>query len=828
MQDVSLYYQFANDFAVKTNRSIFVTGKAGTGKTTFLRKLKSETSKQVAIVAPTGIAAINAGGTTIHSFFQLPFSPFIPTVEGRKQLIERIKMQGGRRRVLQELELLVIDEISMVRADVLDAIDTILRHVRYRFREPFGGVQVIFIGDMFQLSPVASNEEWRLLSQYYESQYFFHSQVTKQQQPLYIEFDKIFRQTNADFITLLNEVRNNNLSNNGLALLQSRYNPTFNPPKDDSYIILTTHNYKADKINSEGLAMINEKTHTFEAKVDGDFPEKAFPTDKELVLKVGAKVMFIKNDTENPRRFFNGKIGVVESINPNSITIIAADNKEKIDLEPMVWENVKYSADEKTKKLKEELVGRFTQYPLRLAWAITIHKSQGLTFDKTVIDAGEAFAPGQVYVALSRCRSLEGIVLWSKINPHSISNDKEIVSYELNKVDALMLEQQLQKSKNEFRLYVLEQLFDFKIIIAYISRLMRDFESVKNSFNNETADFLKNILKQSQDLSAVADKFHAQLFNIFADENFTEEYLSQRLTAAFDFFKPKIKNLIDSLYQSPAKTDSKINAKDYNEQLQTFYSFTYQKYHIMQKIIMPFDVDQFFVVKNTLILPDFSIKTYNRENYTTTTAVRNKDLYYELMTIRNNIADLHDIPIFLVAGTKTLVEMAENMPQTESQLLKINGFGKVKVAQYGEQFLQVINRYCKKNNTSSNLDFFSATFKNKSKKGNEDKKDKKEKVDSHFISYELYKKGKSIDDIALERGFATSTIAGHLLKYVAKGELELTDFISLNKCEKAYAVFKQNADTGSVFQMLELILDKSEIPFFLAWKRGLNANQATD
>ncbi len=824
MQNESLYYQFANEFALKTNRSIFVTGKAGTGKTTFLHKLKTETAKQIAIVAPTGIAAINAGGTTIHSFFQLPLSPFIPTVEGRKQLIEKSKMQGGRRRVLQELELLVIDEISMVRADVLDAIDTILRHVRYRHREAFGGVQVIFIGDMFQLSPVASNEEWHLLSQYYNSQYFFHSQVTKEQQPIYIEFDKIFRQTNADFISVLNEVRNNNLSDNGLKLLQSRYNPSFQPTKDDAYIILTTHNYKADKINSEELALIKEKTYTFEAKIEGDFPEKAYPTEKQLVLKVGAKVMFNKNDTENPRRFFNGKIGVIESINEKNITIIASDDKSKIVLEPMAWENVKYTADESTKKLKEELVGRFIQYPLRLAWAITIHKSQGLTFDKTVIDAGEAFAPGQVYVALSRCRSLEGIVLWSKINPYSISNDKEIVNYELNKADAMILERQLEKSKNEFRLFVLEQLFDFKVIIAYISRLMRDFEAVKSSFNSETNDFLQNVLRQTQDLSSVADKFHGQLKNIFLDPNFNEDYLTQRLSAAFDFFKPKIKNLVETILQSPAKTDSKNNAKDYNEQLQTFFSFTYQKYHIMEKLSMPFDIDQFFVIKNTLLLPDFKVNAYNKENYTPSSNVRNKDLLYELIAIRNNISDLHNLPIYLVAGSKTLSEMAENLPQTESQLLKINGFGKVKVAQFGQQFLNVINKYCEKNNLSTNIDFFSSDKKEKLA----EKKDKKQKGDTHRATYELYKKGKSIEEIAAERSLATSTIAGHLLKYVATGELEMSEFISLKKCEQAYALFKQSSDTGSVYEMLEKTLAKHEIPFFLAWKRGLSQSQSAD
>jgi len=275
MQNTSPYYQLAFDFALYTNRNIFLTGKAGTGKTTFLRKLKKETKKQIAVVAPTGVAAINAGGTTMHSFFQLPFNPFFPTVEGRKNLIEKIKMQSNRRKVLQELEILVIDEISMVRADVLDAVDTILRHFRYRNNEPFGGVQVIFIGDMFQLSPVASDDEWRLLSQYYTSPYFFHSLAVQQQQPVYIELDTIFRQSNIDFIQVLNEVRNNCLSERALTLLQSRYNPLFVPPSDDTFITLTTHNYKADQINAEELAKVKGKIYTFNAIIEGEYSEKS-------------------------------------------------------------------------------------------------------------------------------------------------------------------------------------------------------------------------------------------------------------------------------------------------------------------------------------------------------------------------------------------------------------------------------------------------------------------------------------------------------------------------------------------------------------------------
>ncbi|HBX21092.1 MAG TPA: aldolase, partial [Porphyromonadaceae bacterium] len=294
--------QIAFDFALHTNRNLFITGKAGTGKTTFLHRLKEASGKQMAVVAPTGVAAINAGGTTIHSFFQLPLSPFFPTPEGKKDLIAKARMRSQRRRILQELELLVIDEISMVRADLLDAIDHTLRYYRYRPNEPFGGVQVIFIGDMFQLSPVVKDDEWELLSQFYPSPYFFHSLVIAQRPPVYIEFEKIYRQTNADFIRILNEVRNDSLCAESLQALERRYDPSFVPPEEDNYITLTTHNYKADLINSEELAKIKGKTYVFDAEIEGAYPEKSFPTEQRLELKIGAKVMFLKNDTEMPRR----------------------------------------------------------------------------------------------------------------------------------------------------------------------------------------------------------------------------------------------------------------------------------------------------------------------------------------------------------------------------------------------------------------------------------------------------------------------------------------------------------------------------------------------
>lgn len=821
MNSLSPYYNLAREFAISTNRSIFLTGKAGTGKTTFLHKLKKDTKKQMAIVAPTGVAAINAGGTTMHSFFQLPFTPFIPTTEGRKELIEKIKMQGFRRKVIQELELLVIDEISMVRADVLDAVDTILRHVRYKHNEAFGGVQVIFIGDMFQLSPVAQDEEWRILSKFYKSPYFFHSQVIAQQQPVYIELDKIFRQTNADFIQVLNEVRNNKLSQNGLALLQSRYNPLFVPPKDDTYITLTTHNYKADRINAEEIAKLKGKTYRFDAEIKGDFPEKSFPTEKQLELKIGAKVMFIKNDTENPRRFFNGKIGMIESIDDDIITIKCPDDDFVIELGKMMWENIRYSTNESTKQIEENMLGTFVQYPLRLAWAITIHKSQGLTFDKAVIDAGDAFAPGQVYVALSRCRSLEGMVLWSKINPHSIENDKQIVEHERNKIPVEELEFQLNESRNQFRTYVLNQLFDFRTGIGHVSRLLREVENVASSFNNDTIPYLKDVLMQIQSIQSVADKFQNQLYKIMLSYPVNEDYLSERLTAAADFFKVKIANLLETLRESPAATDSRENARDYNDQLRNFFGFMAQKQHILRSLKQPFMVEDFFILKNTFLLPDFTVNAYAKTGAAKVTTSRNPKLFNQLITLRNKLCEPGDLPIYLVAGSKTLVEMSDYLPLTEKDLLKINGFGPAKVEKYGEQFLNIIQKYCAENNLTSQM-----SEKADAKPEKKEKKEKKEKGESHRLTLSMFKEGKTIDQIAIERGLAVSTICTHLSSFISSGLLNIDKFISADKREKALKLMQDTEELGSVYQTLSSILNNHEVNFFLSWMR--NQKKADD
>lgn len=811
MENSSPYYQLAQDFALHTNRCVFLTGKAGTGKTTFLHKLKKATKKQMAIVAPTGVAAINAGGTTMHSFFQLPFNPFIPTVEGRKNLIEKMKMQSNRRKVLQELELLVIDEISMVRADVLDAVDTILRHVRYRNNEPFGGVQVIFIGDMFQLSPVASDEEWRLLSQYYGSPYFFHSLAILQQQPVYIELDKIFRQTNVGFIQLLNEVRNNCLSSEGLSMLQSRYNPFFVPPSDDTFITLTTHNYKADQINATELSKIKGKTYSFEAEIQGEYPEKSYPTEKTLELKIGAKVMYLRNDSETPRRFYNGKIAVVEGIDDDAITLRSAEDSESIELARAEWENIRYSTNPTTKQIEEQELGKFIQFPLRLAWAITIHKSQGLTFDKAVIDAGDAFASGQVYVALSRCRSLEGLVLLSKIQPSSIQNDRQIVEHERNKVSVEILESQLNESRNQYRSFLLLQLFDFKNVVGQASRIIKETTDVQSSFNDETLPYLNDVLRQGQALQEVAAKFQGQLRRILDEHPTSEEHLQSRIAAAVDFFEERIKNMVETLRQSPANTDSKQNASDYNDGVKMMFSNLTQKIHLMRGLKIQFTVEDYFVLKNTFTVPEFTVNAYAKASTRKVLETQHPALFHELLQVRNKLCEPRDLPIYLVAGSATLIEMSDYLPLTEKELLQISGFGPAKVEKYGAAFLEVIAAYCKKHNLLSRM-----SEKEKPKA----KKEKKPVGETMRTSLTLFNEGMSIKEIAKSRNLGVSTIGTHLAKYVDDGTLNINRFISDEQRKKALNLLEESAEIGSVFQLLGKIMKQEEISIFMAWLRA--------
>jgi len=544
-------FETAENFINYTNTPLFLTGKAGTGKTTFLRHIIRTTPKNCVVIAPTGVAAMNAGGVTIHSMFGLPTKTFIPSndpvdpnlANNEQMLSSHFHYRGEKVQVLRELELLVIDEVSMVRADLLDAIDFALRYVR-RNNLPFGGVQVLLIGDMYQLPPVVKDDEWILLQNYYKSHYFFDSKVFSKIHPVYIELKKIYRQSDRNFIRILNNIRHQDLQEDDYEELKLLYKPDF-IPEEKGFITLTTHNKKADAINERELQRLEGREDQFAAEVNGDFFENMFPTDAVLRIKLGAQVMFVKNDTSGEKKYFNGKIGIVEEIDfEEGLTVRFPDTDEKIKVEKETWENIRYNLNAVENKIEQDRVGTFKQYPLRLAWAITIHKSQGLTFEKAVIDAGESFAPGQVYVALSRCISMENMVLHSLITNRNIYSDPRIVDFSTRIMGENLLENQLEAGKKQYAFDKLLQLFSFhKLIerIDYWEKVVSKMKTVNLFEIKAQADGLRKILKE---LNAVAGKFNIQLQQII-DSSETEAnktaLLKERVTKAVDYF-------VDNLY----------------------------------------------------------------------------------------------------------------------------------------------------------------------------------------------------------------------------------------------------------------------------------------
>ena len=577
----SLPYYLAEQFAMHTNRPIFITGKAGTGKTTFLRKLREQSPKNMAVVAPTGVAAINAGGMTIHSLFQLPVRTLIPTPQSYKQLFAEQRLTQRKRNMLYHLEMLVIDEISMVRADVLDAIDTVLRRYKYRKDQPFGGVQLVMIGDLFQLSPVVTKgEDEEAMKKYYEGPYFFQAKVMQELQPIYVELDHVFRQQDQTFVNLLNEVRENQLTTQGRALLNSRYNPRFKNTDEDFHITLTTHNRLADELNERELAKLPDEPHVFEADIKKDFPANIYPTEEVLTLKIGARVMFVRNDDQKPRRFYNGKIGVITDIDDGKIFVRCEDGD--IEVTRMVWENIRYKEDEKTGKIDEEVLGTFTQYPLRLAWAVTIHKSQGLTFDKVIIDAARAFAAGQVYVALSRCRTLEGIVLSTPLDYVELDNDPSVLRYTDSQPSVETIQQALPTARKEYEIQLFSALFDFHRTLSLVDQ-MRKVAAKAVSFNEETLPWMEELQPVFSEWQSIAEKFRPQLTKLLLHGD--KAMLCGRLQAACQYFLPLMEPVAQQVANHPCRSKNKGDVSDFEPLLNDLFLVLHEKMHLMQSIL---------------------------------------------------------------------------------------------------------------------------------------------------------------------------------------------------------------------------------------------------
>lgn len=581
--------EFVEELVLYTDAHVFLTGRAGTGKTTFLRNLQEKTYKRMVVVAPTGVAAINAGGQTIHSFFQLPFGPQIPEdapkalpedfladpskspkTSSRALAAQYQKLSKNKLNIMRSLDLLIIDEISMVRADLLDAIDAVLRRAR-RSQKPFGGVQLLMIGDVHQLAPVAKPEEWEILAAYYQSVYFFGSHVLQKTPYLCVELDHIYRQHDADFITLLNKVRDNRMDADCVRLLNQRYLPDFD--SEDGYIILTTHNYQADEINESKLKALPSQSLVFKAEVKGTFPENTYPTKESLELKIGAQVMFVKNDPSPEKAFYNGKIGQVIDYDEETDAIVVRCDDEVISVSKLTWQNMEYSINAENQNIEEKEIGSFTQVPLRLAWAVTIHKSQGLTFDKLIVDAAQAFAHGQVYVALSRCTSLEGLVLKNKIPSNALVNDFSVNQFVDRLPELEPTQEKVDQLRHDFELETMLELIDFYNLYKTFGKLMKVLYDNESLFDAEMIrDLSQRRNKFLESLCGVGGRFEHQIKALHAKTSCceTNTLLQERIVKGAAYFKEQLEEVTKGLFDLPFKTGNKVVNKRLDDVLAQF------------------------------------------------------------------------------------------------------------------------------------------------------------------------------------------------------------------------------------------------------------------
>lgn len=692
---------FVEELVLYTDAHIFLTGKAGTGKTTFLRNLPQKTYKRMVVVAPTGVAAINAGGQTIHSFFQLPFGPQIPedaidpslrTIQAQSRA-QFQKLNKRKLNLMRSLDLLIIDEISMVRADVLDAIDAVLRRAR-RSQKAFGGVQLLMIGDVHQLAPVAKAEEWEVLAPFYNTTYFFGSHVLQNTPYVCVELEHIYRQHDDDFITLLNKVRDNRLDKECLHLLNNRYQPNFIAHDNEGYITLTTHNYQADQINESKLDALGTKPLVFKADVEGIFPENTFPTKEELVLKIGAQVMFVKNDPSPEKAFYNGKIGRLVGYDKESENVTVLSDGEYIVVPRLKWENMEYTINPENQEIDEKEIGSFTQIPLRLAWAVTIHKSQGLTFDKVIVDAGQAFAHGQVYVALSRCTSLEGLVLKTPINSNALVNDFAVNHF----VDVLPEKEPTQEKvdtlRHQYELDTMLELIDFDGIYKDFGKLMRIIYNNDTLFESSMIQDLSGRRNRiHEELCAVGMKFEAQVRRLHDQTPSCEQNpaLQDRLKKGISYFWEHLNAIKDGLFDLPFKTDNKAVNELLTEALKQLEEGISLKTSCLESCKEKFSVKDYQRTKSIKSLEEEEPK---KKKIQIKDDVMDKNPLYALLRAwRSEKADELNAELFAIIPNKPLKAIAQEKPVTLADLKKIPGMGVKRVTAFGAEIIDIVLRF---------------------------------------------------------------------------------------------------------------------------------------
>lgn len=782
--------ELAYEYISQTKRHIFLTGKAGTGKTTFLHRIRQEIPKRMAVVAPTGVAAINAKGVTIHSLFQLPFGMLTPEIVER----ELPKRRFARKKIdlIRSLDLLVIDEISMVRADVLDAIDAVLQ--RYRDRGvPFGGVQLLMIGDLHQLPPVVRNDELYQMQQHYRTPYFFGCKALRQAPPIVIQLQHIYRQSDRTFIDLLNNVCNNALDPQTLALLNQRYQPNFTPEEDDGYITLSSHNRTSRQLNAEKLEQLEAKSYTFTADVAGSFPESMYPNTPELTFKVGAQVMFNKNDTAS-NLYYNGKIGVIVDILGEEIRVQCPGDETVIEVLPVTWENRKYELNADTKEVEDLIVGTYEQHPLQLAWAITIHKSQGLTFEKVIIDAQAAFAHGQVYVALSRCKTFEGIILRTPIETSSVRTDHVVRDYSQKAADSPPSQAQLLADKHHFQADTLRELFNFSKEEGAARWLLRALLEHEHAIQGDGVAVFKELQQQMiEKVFTIGNKFLPWLEIYFRDAVLPGEHpkLKERLAGAAQYFLPYLRaELLPALRSFSILTDNKKVRQQVNERLERLQLMMYTKECLFASLIAGFDPVEFARVRANATI-DFKRDnaTQPKQRFKVPEDLPNRELFLRLAKWRQAKAAELDVPVFQIAANKTLLEVVEVLPTTKKSLLRVRGFGTKRYEKHGHDVIDLVAVYLDEKGLTEH-DLFPGLLSDTGAQPTSTK------IKTQVVTLNLFQEGKTIDEIASERQLKYGTILSHFNYWIKEGKIPVTALVDQAIVDSVTPYFVDNVDVS--------------------------------
>ena len=767
--------KLAGQLVRDTGCHIFLTGKAGTGKTTFLHSLRQQNPKRMVVAAPTGVAAINAGGVTLHSFFQLPFGPMLP---GGVTTRHAYRFSREKLNIIRSLDLLVIDEISMVRADLLDGVDGVLR--RFRASQlPFGGVQLLMIGDLFQLPPVVKTEEWQLLRDHYASPYFFSSAALSQSEMVTIELQHIFRQTDSRFIALLNQVRGDSLDPAALRELNRRHRPDFTPDGGDGYITLCTHNSNADAINAARLAALPQKLRRFDAQVGGDFPEQGYPTTAALELKAGAQVMFVRNDLAPEKRYFNGKIGTIVRIDGKTIHIQCPDDSKAIAVEPVTWENITYALNPETQELTENKIGTFTQYPLRLAWAITIHKSQGLTFDRAIIDAQAAFAHGQVYVALSRCRTLEGLVLSTPLASTSVKTDHAVRRFSETARQQRPSATWLKAAKIRYQQTLLMECFDFQNLRVRLRHLSGLLKGNPDLVHISGIDDIRTLQLQTEsEICTVADKFRRQLQGLFPTDTppSADAVVLDRISKASAYFQDKIgSGIAATMGRIRIETDNQALGKKIRRALQWLEEAVHVKLAAVRSCESGFSPARYFRALSAAAIDEGGKKETAPAATYAEADIEHTELFETLKSWRAQKAKIEDRAHYQVLHQKTLIQIAVNLPDSPAALKRIKGIGDVLADRYGDELVAMVADYRRRH------DITEVTLPPPPADKVPPRQSSAARIDTKRVTLDLFAKGLNISQIAVQRGLATSTIEGHMLHWVAAGKVAVDALLAADK-----------------------------------------------